>query len=71
MEFLKHIVRKRTQLIILLKIRQTRKDFFQTDVSSKKQTNEFYFTTMKSQVELFSFVFWRKLKTPKRHFEIN
>ena len=23
------------------------------------------------QFDLFSFVFWRKLKTPKRHFEIN
>ena len=43
------------------------KRFFQADVSSKK----FYFTTMKSQVDLFSFLFWRKLKTPKRHFEIN
>ena len=26
---------------------------------------------MKHQVDLFSFVFWRKLKTAKRHFEIN
>ena len=26
---------------------------------------------MKPQVYLFSFVFWRKLKTPKRHFKIN
>ena len=25
---------------------------------------------MKPQFDLFSFVFWRKLKTPKRHFEI-
>ena len=46
------------------------KRFFQADISSKKRTNEFYFTTMKPQVDLFSFVFWRKLKTPKRHFEI-
>ena len=45
--------------------------FFQVDVSSKKRTNEFYFTTMKPQFDLFSFVFWMKLKTPKRHFEIN
>ena len=44
---------------------------FQADVSSKKRMNEFYFTTMKPQVDLFSFFFWRKLKTPKRHFEIN
>ena len=26
---------------------------------------------MRSQIDLFSFIFWRKLKTPKRHFEIN
>ena len=26
---------------------------------------------MKPQVDLFLFVFWRKLKTTKRHFEIN
>ena len=46
------------------------KQFFQADISSKTQTNEFYFTTMKPQVDLFLLVFWRKLKTPKRHFEI-
>ena len=44
--------------------------FFQVDVSSKKRTNKFDFTTMKPQVDLFSFVFWKKLMTPKRHFEI-
>ena len=41
------------------------KQFFQADVSSKKRTNEFYFTTMKPQVDLFSFVFggnWRHQK---------
>ena len=27
--------------------------FFQADVSSKKRRNEFYFTTMKPQVDLF------------------
>ena len=37
----------------------------------QKRTNKFYFTTMKPQVDLFLFVFWRKLKTPKRYFEIN
>ena len=51
--------------------RKKSKWFFQADVSSKKRTNEFYFTTMKPQVDLFSFIFWRKLKTPKRHFEID
>ena len=39
--------------------------------SSKKRTNKFNFTTKILQVDLFSFVFWRKLKTPKRRFEIN
>ena len=33
--------------------------------------NEFDFTTMKPQVDLFWFVFWKKMKTPNRHFEIN
>ena len=47
------------------------KRFFQANVSSKKRTNKFYFTTMKPKVNLFSFIFWRKLKTSKRHFEIN
>ena len=44
--------------------------FLQGDISSKNRTNGFYFTTMKPQFDLFSFVFWRKLKTPKRHFKI-
>ena len=43
------------------------KRFFQADVSSTKRTNEFYFTTMKPRVDLFLFVLWKKLKTPKRH----
>ena len=33
--------------------------------------NDVYFTTMKTQVDLFLFDFWKKLKTPKRHFDIN
>ena len=32
--------------------------------------NEFDFTNMIPQVDLFSFVFWKNLKTPKRHYEI-
>ena len=45
-----------------VKVRQSRNDIFQAKVSSKKRTNEFYFTTMKPQVDLFLFVFggnWR------------
>ena len=33
--------------------------------------NNFDFTTMIPQVDLFSFVFWRESTTPKNHFEIN
>ena len=61
-------------LILTLKMvkgRHIQNDFFQADVSSKKLTNEFDFTTMIPQVNLFSFVFWKKLKTLKIHFEIN
>ena len=36
----------------------------------QKRTKEFDFTTMIPQIDLFSFVFWRKSKTPKNHFEI-
>ena len=39
--------------------------------SSKKQTKKFDLTTMIHQVDLFSFVFWKNLKIPKRLFEIN
>ena len=39
--------------------------------SSKKRITEFNFTTMIPQVNLVLFIFWEKLKTPNRHFEIN
>ena len=39
--------------------------------STIKRTNEFDLTTMIPQVNLFSFVFWKKSKTPKRQFENN
>ena len=56
---------------MIIKGQTKSKRFFQDEISSKKKTMEFYFTTMKLQVDLFLFVFWKKLKTPKRHFEIN
>ena len=46
------------------------KGFLMSSISSKKRTKEFNFITMITQVDWFSFVFWRKLKTPKNHFEI-
>ena len=47
------------------------KRFLGSSISSKKRTNELDFSTMIPQVDLFLFVFWRKLTTPKNHFEIN
>ena len=44
--------------------------FLVSSISSKKRTKEFDFTTMTPQVDLFSFVFWRKSKTPKNLSEI-
>ena len=35
------------------------------------RTKKFDLTTVIPHVDLFSFVFWKNLKTPKRHFEIN
>ena len=54
-----------------VKVRQSCNDFFQADLSFKKWMKKFDFTTMIHQVDLSSFVFWNKLKIPKRHFEIN
>ena len=56
---------------IYIKGQTNSKWFFQAKVSSKTRTNEFNFTTIKVQFDLFSFILWKKLKTPKRHFEIN
>ena len=42
---------------------------FLEETEDNKKT--FDFTTMISQVDLFSSVFWRQLKTTKIHFEIN
>ena len=47
-----------------VKGKKNSKWFFQADVSSIKWMNKFYFTAMKPPVDLFSFVFWRKLETP-------
>ena len=50
------------------KAKQSRNNFFEPTSLPKKQTNKF--NLMRPQVDLFSFVFWKKLKTSKRHFEI-
>ena len=55
-------------LLILLKVRQNRNDFFKLTIPQKKWTDEFTFTTMIPQVDLFSFVFWKKLEDTKKTF---
>ena len=50
----------------LLKVRQIRNDFFNpTFLPKNERTNSTLLL-----VDLFSFVFWKKVKTPKSHFEI-
>ena len=44
------------------KVHKKSKLFFEADVSSKKRTNEFYFTTIKPLVELFFGGNWRNQK---------
>ena len=56
---------------LLTKGQRNSKWFFQDNFSSKKQTSKFNFTSMIPQLNLFSFVFWRKLKTPKIYVKIN
>ena len=55
---------------VAAKVQMISKGFLMSSISSKKRTKEFDFTTMIPQVDWFSFVFWRKSKTPKNHFEI-
>ena len=63
---------KKWQIILQIKGQTKSKWFFQADVSSNERTNKFNFTTMiPLRSTCFLFVFWKKLKTPKRHFEIN
>ena len=53
--------------VLLPKVRQIRNDFFKLKFLPKNErTNSTLLL-----VDLFSFVFWKKVKTPKRHFEIN
>ena len=54
--------------LALLKVRQSRIDFFKPMFLPKKRTNEFYFTTMKPQVDLFSFVFLEEIEDTKKTF---
>ena len=50
-----------------LKVRQIRNDFFKPMFLPKNERTNSTLLLL----DLFSFVFWKKVKTPKRHFEIN
>ena len=55
-----------------LMVRQSQNDFFKTMFFPKnKWMNSTLLHTMKPQVDLLLFVFWKKLKTSERYFEIN
>ena len=58
-------------MICLLKVNYFWNNFLGSSSSSKKRMKKFDFTTMIPQVDLFSFVFWRKSMTPKNRYEIN
>ena len=55
----------------LLKVKQSWNVFLISTFLPKKWTNKLNFTNMIPQVDLSSFVSWKKLKTSKKHFEIN
>ena len=68
---IKHLVKPYLHTIykiLGLKVRKSRNDFFKLTFLPKKRANKFKFTTMIPQVDLFSFIFWKKLKTPKKTF---
>ena len=50
-----------------LKVKQIRNDFFKPTFLPKNERTNLTLLL----VDLFLFVFWKKVKTPKRHFEIN
>ena len=52
---------------IVIKVRQSRNDFIKLTFLPKNERKN---STL-LLCDLFSFVFWKKLKIPKRHFEIN
>ena len=56
---------------IICKGQTKSKWFSQADISSKKTDEQILLYYYETSGWLFSFVFWKKLKTPKRHFEIN
>ena len=62
-----HITLHLSLKLRVLKVRQIRNDFFKlTFLSKNERTNS---TLLLG--DLFSFIFLKKVKTPKRHFEIN
>ena len=61
--------RKKTDLI--LKVRQSRNDFFKPTILPKNERTNSTLLLCYLMSTCFRLFFWKKLKTPKRHFEIN
>ena len=55
---------------ISLKVRKSRKDFFKITFPPKNEPTNSTLLVWNLWSTCFRSVFWRKLKTPKRHFEI-
>ena len=53
--------------LLNLKVRRIRNDFFKPTFLPKNERTNLTLLL----VDLFSIVFWKKVKTPKKHFEIN
>ena len=57
--------------IVVLKVRQSHNDFFKMTILPKnEQANSTLLSSMIPSVDLFSFIFWKKLNIPEGHFEI-
>ena len=63
----KDTTKPKTKFLSVVKVRQFRNDFFKPTFLPKNERRN---STL-LLVDLISFVFWKKVKTPKRLFEIN
>ena len=58
------------QILFCLKVRQSQNDFFKPMFLPKNKQSNSTSLLWNREVDMFPFVFWKKLKTSKRHFEI-
>ena len=63
----KDTTKPKTKFLSVVKVKQFRNDFFKPTFLPKNERRN----STSLLVDLISFVFWKKVKTPKRLFEIN